>query len=107
MTRPPPAFQRRIISTASGNTTTSSGPFTNRPSASSLPWRTVPSRSRYRTGTARPGPSGGTGPLPLLSLQSLPVGDRHGLPAEGPAPDDDNGRAVVRQELPAPPAGIS
>src|SRR5258707_4359085 len=53
MIRPPPAFQRRIISTASGNTTTSPGPLTNRPSGSSLPWRTVPSRSRYSTGTAR------------------------------------------------------
>src|ERR1700722_13163 len=52
MIRPPPAFQRRIISTASGNTSTSAGPFTNRPS-SVLPFRTVLSRSRHNSGTRR------------------------------------------------------
>src|ERR1017187_5286839 len=40
--RPPPRFHRRICLTASGKTSTSSGPLTNRPS-SSLPLRTVPS----------------------------------------------------------------
>src|SRR6266702_3387759 len=80
MIRPRPAFQRRIISTAAGNTTTSSGPLTNRPSASSLPWRTVPSRSRYMTGTARSGTCG------LLIPASSPPRGGPSPPAPPPSP---------------------
>src|SRR5580704_18671214 len=51
----------------------------------------------------RSGMSGRMRPL----LRRLPVGDRHGLPAGSLTPDGDDGRAVVRQEFPAPPAGVS